>query len=171
MLMRRMGVAEQVRFGRTSPVCAAKCKRRRLGKPPDAQSRHFGRDTDAGDILRQWGNAYASNGARRASPVLAEQVRFRRASPVCATRCKRRRLGKPPDAQSRHLGRDTDAGRIVEAVVNAYASNRGSPSKSGFGRTSPVLAEQVRFALQDAREDTWQASRRPKPAPWTRYRR
>ena len=68
---------------------------------------------------------------------------------------ERRRLGKPPDAQSRHFGRDTDAGRIVEAAGNAYASNGGRraspvwPSKSG-------LAEQVRFALQNASEDTWQ---------------
>ena len=62
-------LGEQVRFGRASTVCAADAREDDLATQQTHKADTLDEIPTLGESLRQWGNAYASNGARRASPV------------------------------------------------------------------------------------------------------
>ena len=108
---------------------------------------------------------------------MAEQVRFSRASPVWPSkyglRCKMQEKTTWQAARRPKSALWTRYRRWghLEAVGKRLCVEWGSPSKSGFSRASTVSPSKSGLRCKMQEKTTWQASRRPKPAPWTRYRR
>ena len=147
--MRRMGLAEQVRFSRASTVSPSKSglrykmQEKTPGKLADVQSQHLGRDTDARGIVRRRGTLMPRMGVAeqvrfgRTSPVLAEQVRFSRANTVCATRCKRRHLASRQTPKAGTLDKIPTLGTSLR-LRGMLMPRMGVAEQVRFSRTSPV---------------------------------